>query len=46
MPESPLKQAFTEAMKDAMRAKNKPRLGTIRLALSEIKRIEIDERAI
>ena len=44
MPESPLKQAFTEAMKDAMRAKNKPRLGTIRLALSEIKRIEIDER--
>lgn len=44
MPESPLKQAFTEAMKGAMRAKNKPRLGTIRLALSEIKRIEIDER--
>lgn len=31
-------------MKDAMRAKDKPRLGTIRLALSEIKRIEVDER--
>ena len=44
MPDSPLKQAFTEAMKDAMRAKDKPRLGTIRLALSEIKRIEVDER--
>ena len=44
MSDSPLKQAFTEAMKDAMRARNKPRLGTIRLALSEIKRIEVDER--
>jgi len=31
-------------MKDAMRAKDKPRLGTIRLALAEIKRIEVDER--
>lgn len=44
MPDSPLKQTFTEAMKDAMRAKDKPRLGTIRLALSEIKRVEVDER--
>ena len=44
MSDSPLKKAFTEAMKDAMRAKDKPRLGTIRLALSEIKRIEVDER--
>lgn len=31
-------------MKDAMRAKDKLRLGTIRLALAEIKRIEVDER--
>jgi len=31
-------------MKDAMRAKDKPRLGTIRLALSDIKRVEVDER--
>jgi uncharacterized protein YqeY len=31
-------------MKKAMRAKNKERLGTIRLILSELKRIEIDER--
>lgn len=44
MPDSPLKQALTDAMKDAMRAKDKPRLGTIRLALSEIKRVEVDER--
>jgi uncharacterized protein len=44
MPDSPLKQKFTNEMKDAMRAKDKPRLGTIRLALSEIKRVEVDER--
>ena len=44
MADSPLKQKITEAMKDAMRAKDKARLGTIRLALSEIKRIEVDER--
>ena len=31
-------------MKDAMRARDKPRLGTIRLALSEIKMVEVDER--
>jgi hypothetical protein len=31
-------------MKDAMRAKEKFRLGVIRMALSEIKRIEVDER--
>lgn len=44
MSESPLKQEITSAMKDAMRAKDKVRLGTIRLALSEIKRVEVDER--
>lgn len=44
MPSSPLKTALTEAMKDAMRAKEKNRLGTIRLALSEVKRVEVDER--
>ena len=31
-------------MKEAMRAKNKERLGAIRLILAEIKRIEVDER--
>ena len=44
MSESPLKQQIVAAMKDAMRAKDKPRLGTIRLALADIKRIEVDER--
>lgn len=44
MAESALKQQITEAMKDAMRAKDKVRLGTIRLALAEIKKIEVDER--
>lgn len=44
MSDSPLKEAITDAMKAAMRAKDKPRLGTIRLALSEIKRVEVDER--
>ena len=31
-------------MKDAMRARDKTRLGTIRLMLAELKRIEVDER--
>ena len=31
-------------MKNAMRAKDKPRLGAIRLIQAEIKRIEVDER--
>lgn len=44
MSDSALKQEITEAMKDAMRARDKPRLGTIRLALSEINRVEVDER--
>lgn len=39
-----LKHDLTEAMKDAMRARDKQRLGAIRLILAEIKRIEVDER--
>ncbi len=39
-----LKQSLTDAMKTAMRAKEKDRLGTIRLILAEFKRIEVDER--
>jgi uncharacterized protein YqeY len=41
---SPLKNTLTEAMKDAMRAKEKFRLGVVRMALAEIKRVEVDER--
>lgn len=40
-----LKNQLNEAMKDAMRAKDKARLGTIRLALSAVKQQEIDTRA-
>lgn len=39
-----LKASITSAMKDAMRAKEKARLSTIRMILAEFKRIEVDER--
>jgi uncharacterized protein YqeY len=39
-----LKEQITDALKTAMRAKEKERLGAIRLIQSEIKRIEVDER--
>lgn len=39
-----LKAKITEAMKDAMRARAKERLGAIRLIQADIKRIEVDER--
>jgi uncharacterized protein len=39
-----LKQRLTEDMKTAMRAKDKPRLGVIRLVLAAIKQREVDER--
>lgn len=41
---SAIKDTLTAQMKDAMRAKDKPRLGVIRLALAELKRVEVDER--
>ena len=44
MSESSLKKEISEAMKTALRAKDKSRLGTIRLALAAIKRVEVDER--
>jgi uncharacterized protein len=44
MSDTTLKIQITEAMKDAMRAKAKERLGTIRLIQADIKRIEVDER--
>ena len=39
-----IKQTIHDAMKDAMRAKDKGRLGAIRLIQAEFKRIEVDER--
>ena len=39
-----LKADINNAMKNAMRAKDKPRLSAIRLIQAEVKRIEVDER--
>ncbi|VAW65717.1 Transamidase GatB domain protein [hydrothermal vent metagenome] len=39
-----LKQRLTDAMKAAMKSGDKKRLGVIRLMLSDIKQIEVDER--
>jgi len=39
-----LKERLTEDMKSAMRAADKARLGTLRLALAAIKQREVDER--
>ena len=39
-----LRTRISDAMKDAMRAREKERLAAIRLILAEFKRIEVDER--
>jgi uncharacterized protein len=39
-----IKAAITEAMKTAMKAKQKERLAAIRLILADFKRVEVDER--
>ncbi len=39
-----IKATINDAMKDAMRARAKERLGAIRLIQAEFKRIEVDER--
>lgn len=41
---SSLKSRLQESVKEAMRAKNKERLGTIRLIMAAIKQREVDER--
>ncbi len=41
-----LKEQITEDMKNAMRAKDSERLGTIRLLLSAMKQKEVDERVV
>lgn len=41
---SAIQQAINEAVKDAMRARAKERLTTLRLITAEFKRIEVDER--
>ena len=44
MTDPTLKQSLQAATKQAMRAKEKDRLGALRLIMAEIKRIEVDER--
>jgi uncharacterized protein YqeY len=44
MSEDTLAQSIKAAMKAAMKAQEKDRLSTLRLVLSEFKRIEVDER--
>lgn len=44
MSEPSLKTRISDAMKDAMRAKDKARLSAIRLMLAELKKVEVDER--
>ena len=44
MTESTLKELLSESMKSAMKAKDKDRLKPIRLALADIKRVEVDTR--
>ena len=44
MSDESLKATITAAMKAAMKARDKQRLGTIRLIQAEFKRIEVDER--
>lgn len=44
MSQESLKKRIEEAMKAAMRAQDKPRLGTVRLMLAAIKQREVDER--
>lgn len=44
MADATIKPTLTSAMKTALKAGEKQRLGAIRLMLAEIKRIEVDER--
>ena len=44
LPISEIKQRIDAAVKDAMRARDKQRLGVLRLTMAEFKRIEVDER--
>lgn len=41
---SPIKTKVESAVKDAMRARDKQRLGVLRLIMAEFKRVEVDER--
>ncbi len=44
MTQENLKATINSAMKSALKAGDKPRLGAIRLMMAEMKRVEVDER--
>jgi uncharacterized protein YqeY len=44
MSTSELKPRIESSVKDAMRAREKQRLGVLRLVMSELKKVEVDER--
>lgn len=46
MSDCTVRDNLTKAMKESMRNRDKPRLATIRLALAELKRIEVDEKSL
>jgi uncharacterized protein YqeY len=41
---SAIKDIISENVKDTMRARDKPRLGILRLVMADFKRVEVDER--
>lgn len=41
---SPIKERVEEAVKDAMRARDKQRVGALRMVTAEFKKVEVDER--
>ena len=46
MSDCTVKDTLTQAMKAAMRNRDKARLGTIRLVLAALKQIEVDEKSL
>ena len=46
MSDCTVRDDLTKAMKESMRNRDKLRLGTIRLALAELKHIEVDEKSL
>ena len=46
MANTTLRDSINDALKNAMRAKEKERVAVLRLVMSEFKRIEVDERIV
>ena len=46
MSDCTVRDNLIKAMKESMRNRDKARLATVRLALAEFKRVEMDERAV